>query len=604
MSGEEEKIVVESSRTQLLSTVTESLETLLKRISDRSGPEKVRANLDFTDFIASYKTKLHAITTSYAAELRLLEETVSQNKLTNSPGHTVALGQLNEKKAQQKAAYVALQSLRAQKESVKTEANRAYFTDCFERDLLIVLRDSYFCGFKLEDIALGLKRLEDILTQLNAKGDKDAFDYLSIMNPVIDNLSVDAALKEKANPDDLSTYQLLVRLNEKIKTLQSSMNELQAADESENTTVTRLNRELQTCVQRLKDYQNEVKELKQRYDVYRQVLKQREAVLKSLHTLDSIMEAITATYPEYLQDKAEPVITQAQRTDYLNALSHFISQHSRVCDAVTDKDNPSVKTKYLAVKSALEKIRLALWKIKFQQAEDEINALLASYEAIQTNPMRIRLQAAIREFKDRQEVLIVSKPPMDNEWLQLSSKRIQAKLQELNFKEKLLNENEALPEETPEERKTREYQEHAEALRQAYFVGKEAKQGVFSAYLSERAISFWLKDCFRSFAALGLGCLGYKTDAQLRQEFIFNQLKPAFEALVSAQTANKEELFEALHRVLDQGIKDFSPRAKAGTKGYEQSLRCKLESFKSALEVLKPLQSASIESLHNAITNP
>ncbi|VEG91529.1 hypothetical protein [Legionella spiritensis] len=132
------------------------------------------------------------------------------------------------------------------------------------------------------------------------------------------------------------------------------------------------------------------------------------------------------------------------------------------------------------------------------------------------------------------------------------------------------------------------FQEKTDAIATHYFSYEENS---FNDYLQKRAATFWLKDFFSHLLAMGLGCLGYKTDAQERAEYI-DELNDAFtdyreapdgiKALehVRGETTNKKYLLN----LIDYGLSHFSSRTEPGEEGYEASLASKLTAFKTDME--------------------
>lgn len=103
--------------------------------------------------------------------------------------------------------------------------------------------------------------------------------------------------------------------------------------------------------------------------------------------------------------------------------------------------------------------------------------------------------------------------------------------------------------------------------------------GTFHKYLQERESTYWFKDLFSQFAALTLGCFGYKTEASIRRSYI-QELEGQFKRY---QNKPDEENYKALNDTIEQGLKKFSPRTEEGKKGYDKSLHAKLSALKNDL---------------------
>jgi hypothetical protein len=105
--------------------------------------------------------------------------------------------------------------------------------------------------------------------------------------------------------------------------------------------------------------------------------------------------------------------------------------------------------------------------------------------------------------------------------------------------------------------------------------------GLFGDYLKERAQTFWLNDLLSSIAAFALGCLGYKTGAQLRQEYLTNELQPA---LTSYQNGPNAESYEELMNIIKDGKIQFPARTARNAADQNKSLRFKLTQLETDVE--------------------
>ncbi|MCL9685641.1 hypothetical protein [Legionella maioricensis] len=114
--------------------------------------------------------------------------------------------------------------------------------------------------------------------------------------------------------------------------------------------------------------------------------------------------------------------------------------------------------------------------------------------------------------------------------------------------------------------------------------------GLFGDYLQERANTFWFNDLISSIAAFALGCFGYKTGAQLRQEYLTNELQPA---LTTYQNEPTMEHYEDLINVIKDGKIQFPPRTAHN----------ETEQNKSLLSKLRQLEAEVINSNLNELTD-
>ncbi|KTC86345.1 hypothetical protein [Legionella brunensis] len=130
--------------------------------------------------------------------------------------------------------------------------------------------------------------------------------------------------------------------------------------------------------------------------------------------------------------------------------------------------------------------------------------------------------------------------------------------------------------ENSEEQYKEQYNEARVCLEKEYF-GEQASDetslgGFFGEYLQERAQTFWFRDLMSSVAAFALGCFGYKTEAQERQEYL-QDLKDTFEAY-----KEDPENYDQLMIKIDEGER-FKPRSKEKAH-FEHTLQSHLAKFK------------------------
>ncbi len=108
-------------------------------------------------------------------------------------------------------------------------------------------------------------------------------------------------------------------------------------------------------------------------------------------------------------------------------------------------------------------------------------------------------------------------------------------------------------------------------------------KSIFDNYLQERANTFWFRDFISSIASFALGCIGYKTEAQLRQDYL-NELQTTLQVY---QENSCESSTKNLFQKINYGLSQFSPRHKAGEEGYDKSLHAKLSEFKKEVRFVQ-----------------
>ncbi len=157
-------------------------------------------------------------------------------------------------------------------------------------------------------------------------------------------------------------------------------------------------------------------------------------------------------------------------------------------------------------------------------------------------PRKLLLRENLFQLKEKEQDFLSTDVGVDLK--QTIDKEINLLTQDLNFKKNLL------------------------ALSDEFF----GKDGVFEKYLQERHRTYWFKDFVSNIAAFSLSCFGWKTDSQQREEFV-TQLKLTF--IDSIKDGN----INVLSDLIVQGQQQFSPRARNGSQGYEESLSSKLVLF-------------------------
>ncbi|KTC91501.1 hypothetical protein [Fluoribacter dumoffii] len=107
----------------------------------------------------------------------------------------------------------------------------------------------------------------------------------------------------------------------------------------------------------------------------------------------------------------------------------------------------------------------------------------------------------------------------------------------------------------------------------AKYFGKGA---IYDNYLEERRETYWFKDLISSAAALVLGCFGYKTEAQEREEYL-QELKADYQQY---KNNPNEENLKRLQGKIQEGLDKFSPRSsKNGAEA--KSLKAKLQQMQA-----------------------
>lgn len=97
--------------------------------------------------------------------------------------------------------------------------------------------------------------------------------------------------------------------------------------------------------------------------------------------------------------------------------------------------------------------------------------------------------------------------------------------------------------------------------------------GIFGDYLCERRVTFNFKDAFSLCLACLMGCFGYQTESQKRENYLF-ELRDLLK--------NSSEEMDVLSAKINEGKQIFSPRSFEGDE-YHKSLNFKLTSLRVML---------------------
>ncbi|WED43631.1 hypothetical protein [Legionella cardiaca] len=126
------------------------------------------------------------------------------------------------------------------------------------------------------------------------------------------------------------------------------------------------------------------------------------------------------------------------------------------------------------------------------------------------------------------------------------------------------------------------FEDARDYLEEKYFGKKTTDNkftGHFGDYLNAREKEFWFRDMASSFVALFFGCVGYKTEAQLRTDYL-SELKVAFQ-----NYKEDPDNYEALCTKIKDGEK-FKPRTKEDGAEYDKTLQSHLATFKTEVETI------------------
>lgn len=451
-----------------------------------------------------------------------------------------------------------------------TRAEKAVKFAGIELELAHIVRYWYALAFKLMDVEFEQRRMTFIAKNLEEKSVIDAMEYLDTMRSYIPTLrsyipTFKASAMMTLKVGAKSGYDLLADISLHLSSLEKLLREIQPLTESEQEMLGNYREQFNYLSTKKNTIADKITGLVENDPAYT-ALEKRVGILTAMEQLLIIKNRLNA------EDSKE-----------IDALSALIKTNKEELAKVNWLDNDPVKAEYLEVSALIDKLSDKLLVMQLARAQTEINQLLSRFATIKTKPQKQHLLADVDAFILREKSITYNQAGTNG--LTIQKAELEKKYKALTLLDNLL-------EETEEETKARRYKEALSDFRKDYLGQANDKRDIFSTYLEERALTHWLKDYFRSAIALFLGCINYKTDAQLREEYINNTLKPAIRAFVDADATNQKEKHEALISVIENGKKTFVPRVKDGNKGWSNSLAAKLTGLAEKLEDISVLQLA------------
>ncbi|KTD00476.1 hypothetical protein [Fluoribacter gormanii] len=228
---------------------------------------------------------------------------------------------------------------------------------------------------------------------------------------------------------------------------------------------------------------------------------------------------------------------------------------------------------------------------------EHLDHVIAGYEGFKEREKKLSPNAAqarqklfsdIKEFEESELVTLlnyISERETREPEIQAKIERLEelkAKLNTFKMAYDELGTKQAINEAIEKATKSTEQFGQARAELKTRYFGEES---IFDNYLKERKSTFAFRDFFSSAAALVLGCFGYKTESQKREEYL-EELQAALQAYQKAPINDVEEVnstHSQLREKIDIGLKNFSPRSKEG-EDHGKSLNAKLTAFRTDVE--------------------
>jgi hypothetical protein len=329
---------------------------------------------------------------------------------------------------------------------------------------------------------------------------------------------------------------------------------------------------------RLKYSLNRIKKANQENMI---VLNQKKEQLIILQKLGLFTDELNAHYLELQGMPANKDVRQ----QLIKQMVQF--KTTELSSVIPFKNHPDkiVNEKYIEVRDLINNFEDQLIKFQLDGVKEEANLLIKRFSTKDKNDKN-GLLAAILKFTPGAVGFLNIHKDSSNKEIQQKINAISADLAQIEVIQNIL---EPLSGTSKKlfidhiEPSTKDEEHSQQALSRKHIInakywGNSSQIGIFSDYLKERAQTFWFKDFLREFAALALGCFGYKTDSQERKEYI-DELKTKFNQYQKNDDTNDDELI----KFIDKGQKKFAPRCKPGQEGYNNSLHGKLELLRKDL---------------------
>lgn len=476
------------------------------------------------------------------------------------------LSELHERLTQEKKSYIdSLEKTKLEHENAVTLAKNAHELSEIELELAHVVDYWYRLEFTLNDIEFAQKRLDLIRKTMDEKSVEDASSYFNKMKRTIPLLKAEAMMGEKLGAK--SGYNLLTDITSHLSTLETKLGAIIPVTESEKEMLENYCEQFSDLSKKKKEIADKITELVKNDPAYKALEEKIKTVL-ALEQLLIIQRAI-----------------EGENLEKIDELAQFIEIQKKALAEVKCSDKAGVHQQFLSVSTMIGTLSEKLVTAQLKRAKADLETLLSQFPAVATKPQQTKLLDDIDAFNAREKSI---------QYNEQGDNAFNASKVELEMRYNTLKLKEDLPEETEEEKKSRLYKEDLDALRRQYLTGGD--EDVFTTYIQERALTHWVKDYLRSTIALYFGCFNYKPDAQLREEYINNSLKPAIRNYVNAKQDDKSTQYEALLGVIKTGKESFAPRAKEGKKGWGNSLAAKLAGLTTQLEKLHEYEEDQLKS--------
>ncbi|MFA6303078.1 MAG: hypothetical protein WC627_08110 [Legionella sp.] len=545
----------------------------------------------------------------------------SINLWTLKPEHAVLLSektQLEQKTVPVNQQLLALETQRQdqlskvfpekfEKEHELAEKNLHYQISQFDLNLALMIKDSYELDIKLRDIDKAQQELEEVARTFEYYEVEEGLAYYTSIERQVLHSSV-AWMMDHKDHSEQTGNQLQTRIQNKLQTMQLALSEFKNLVHKVGEVPRATKIKLMELVVHFNDLTQKSNELKQNLEqlnlrnvAVNQRIKQKKNNLDTIKKITDTIDDIDIKFPEIMEGKSVLMVRREIRVHLILKMQNFITPIKAFMTAYEAAG--SVKTAaYAILQAKMKKLSVEFNKLKSTQMEEDYQGLLNRFP-VKTKGEKAILLADIEKHVTADAQYIKELEHDESSYIKSQI----AKVKQLQFKIEPLFvrlKDEDLPDETEQEKFDRDFKIRIKILLVRYFgTGCDKFEskvpGIFQNYLKQRAESFWFYDLFRTAATFALQCFGYKLDNQLRQEFINEALTKAFNKYQTASPEAKEDAFDDLIEIIEQGQTDFLPRAKLGEVGYKFSLRYKLELLTKDLNEYKLDYDHAYKKLHS-----
>lgn len=501
-----------------------------------------------------------------------------------------------------KAELNSLESTKTAKEERAAQATLEEKINTIDHRQAMVAFSSYELEFRITDIEKAQQGLDDIVEALETKENKEALQYLESMSDKIAESNVDRMMNFRPNFRVQSGTELRNRIEGTLEALKVDLKKLRLEEQNSIGKSEMLRNKLERLEAEFKELQGKkvrldsiLTQLHEANAEKMKVLNEKKDTLTALNKLADLEDMLQIKYLEVSGTDVRPD-NKSARDLLIEDIEQFKETHYGPLNDFKDHSNPLINSKHQSVSTIAQKLENLLVLLKLDRVQEDSDTLVKRFHS-KNRTERNGLLEDIQEYKNRNRVFLTELKDSDSGEIQQKLELIKKNMRQFAVIKDILESRSAssigffspVPDVKQEKQPSLETNP-IDILGDKYF---GAATGIFPQYQYDRAQQFWLKDLIRSIAAFTLGCFGYKTDAQEREEYL-DELRQLFDEYKKDRTqANGESLLTEI----EKGQQQFPPRANVGEEGYENSLSFKLESLKTSITpLLAPVNELESEA--------